>query len=111
MSARTIYNSTTLRKGAITSAATKNEKNLQTLVIFAITPYVALKSNGLSALQIFNTSPGGKGIKFGILHRNPYEMVSLLFPGSGLCELCTAKIVSATKRVGMGVFGGAECRH
>lgn len=37
-------------------------------------------------------------------------MVSFLFPGSGLWEEATAKIVSATNSVGRDVLGGAECR-
>jgi len=36
-------------------------------------------------------------------------MVSARLPGSGLCPDATAKMVSATKRVGISVFGGAEC--
>ena len=48
-------------------------------------------------------------MKFGILHKNWYEIVSFLLPGSGFCPEATAKMVSATNKVGIFVFGSAEC--
>ena len=47
---------------------------------------------------------GGNGIAFGILHIKEYE-ITPGFAGSGLCAEGTARIVSATKRLGTVVFG------